>query len=149
MINVNDFKCLTDNETIELAIRNRQPDGIVVIPPRLSDIEPERKHWLLDRAILLPADTTIVLQNCTIKLSDQCRDNIFRSANCGIGIEDPERIANIHICGEGFCQLVGADHPRATGDGSKYWPAPVRIRWRICATRRWLRGCRARYEKTV
>ena len=68
MINVNDFKLLTDNETIENAISNRQADGIVIIPPRVSDIEPERTYWLLDRAILIPENTTIILQNCMIKL---------------------------------------------------------------------------------
>ena len=124
MINVNDFKCLTDNETLELAIANKQADGIVVIPPRVSDIEPERTYWLLDRAILLPENTTVVLQNCTIKLSDRCRDNFFRSANCGMGIEFPERIKNIHIRGEGLCTLLGADHPRASGDGSKVIHCP-------------------------
>ena len=124
MISANDFHGQTDNETIELAIKNRQPDGIVLIPPRISDIEPERRHWLLDRAILLSGNTTVILQNCTIKLSDRCRDNFFRSANCGIGIEDPAPISNIHIRGEGFCSLVGADHPRASGDGSKILANP-------------------------
>ena len=42
MINVNDFLCKTDNETIERAMQNRTADGIVVIPPRASDVEPER-----------------------------------------------------------------------------------------------------------
>lgn len=124
MVNANDFRGLSDNETIERAMQNRQADGIVLIPPRVSDIEPERTHWLLDRAILIPENTTVVLQNCTIKLSDRCRDNFFRSANCGIGIENPERMRNIHLRGEGFCTLVGADHPRATGDGSKILACP-------------------------
>ncbi len=124
MICVNDFRGLTDNETIERAMANRTADGIVVIPPRESDIEPERRMWLLDRAILVPENTTVLLQNCTIKLSDRCRDNFFRSANCGIGIEDPVRIRNIHIRGEGLCTLVGADRPRAAGDGSKILACP-------------------------
>ena len=124
MINVNDFSALTDNETIEKAIAHKQADGIVVIPPRQSHVEPERKFWLLDRAILLPENTTVILQNCTIKLSDRCRDNFFRSANCGIGIAYPERIRNIHIRGEGLCVLLGADHPRATGDGGKILANP-------------------------
>ena len=124
MVSVNDFRCATDNESLEQAIANRGPDGIVVIPPRCSEIEPERTYWLLDRAILLPANTTVILQNCTIKLSDKCRDNFFRSANCGIGIADPERIENIHIRGEGLCTLLGADHPRAVGDGGKILANP-------------------------
>jgi len=119
MINVNDYPGRTDSETIENALRHRQPDGIVLIPPRQSTREPERSHWLLDRAILLEEGTTVVLQNCTLKLSDRCRDNFFRSANCGMGIADPQPITNIHIRGEGLCRLVGADHPRATGDSSK------------------------------
>lgn len=126
MINVNDFCCSTDSETLENAIVNRTSDGVVVIPPRVSDIESERAYWLIDRAILIPKNTTIVLQNCKIKLSDKCRDNFFRSANCGMGIEFPERIRNIHIRGEGLCVLEGADHPRAAGDGSKHlqYPCP-------------------------
>ncbi len=123
MRTVNDFAGKTDNDRIEEAIRNRNGD-IVVIPPRVSDIEPERDWWLLDRAILLPENTTILLQNCRIKLSDKCRDNFFRSANCGLGIENPELIGNIHIRGVGDCVLEGADHPRATGDSSKFIACP-------------------------
>ncbi|MBE6612747.1 MAG: hypothetical protein E7632_09670 [Ruminococcaceae bacterium] len=128
MISVNDYRCTTDSETLEAAIAARTADGIVVIPPRVSDIEPERTYWLIDRAILIPENTTIVLQNCKIKLSDRCRDNFFRSANCGIGIEFPEPIRNIHLRGEGLCILEGADHPRAVGDGSKILKNPCPYR---------------------
>ena len=123
MRTVNDFSGKTDNERIEEAIRNRDGE-IVVIPPRKSDIEPGRDWWLLDRAILLPENTTVVLQNCRIKLSDNCRDNFFRSANCGIGIENPPTISSIHIRGVGDCVLEGADHPRSTGDSSKFIACP-------------------------
>lgn len=124
MVNANDFLCGNDSDTLEKAIACRNSDGIVIIPPRNSPSEPERGYWLLDRAILLPENTTVILQNCTVKLSDRCRDNFFRSANCGMGIEFPERIKNIHIRGEGTCTLLGADHPRATGDGSKILANP-------------------------
>ena len=105
MVNVNAFHGGTDNEILETAIAGRDADGIVYIPARVSDVEPERIWWLLDRAVLIPENTTIILQNCKIKLSDRCRDNFFRSANCGIGIENPERIHNIHLKGEGLCIL--------------------------------------------
>ena len=126
MINVNNYKGNTDIEIFEAAFADRGADGIIIIPPRLCENEPERDYWLIDRAILIPENTTVILQNCTIKLSDKCRDNFFRSANCGLGIEFPEKIKNIHIKGEGLCTLVGADHPRATGDGSKLlsYPCP-------------------------
>ena len=128
MINANDFRGATDSDTLEQAVENRTADGIVLIPPRESDIEPERTYWLIDRAVLIPENTTIVLQNCTIKLSDKCRDNFFRTANCGFGFPDPAPIRNVHIRGEGLCVLQGADHPRATGDSSKllHTPCPHR-----------------------
>ena len=119
MINANHYHIGTDSETLENALRHIGNDRILVIPPRESDIEPERTYWLIDRAILIPENTTIVLQNCKVKLSDRCRDNFFRSANCGLGIEFPERIHNVHLRGEGLCILEGADRPRATGDSSK------------------------------
>lgn len=124
MVNVNDFKGKTDSEILENAIANRTADGIVVISPRNSDTEPERDYWLIDRAILIPENTTVILQNCTIKLSDKSRDNFFRTANCGFGIEYPEKIKNVHLVGEGLCTLLGADHPRSTGDGGKILANP-------------------------
>lgn len=124
MIIATDFQGKTDSEILENALKEKTADGIVVIPPRKPDEQSDRTYWLIDRAILLPENTTVILQNCKIKLSDQCRDNFFRSANCGMGIEFPEKISNIHIKGEGLCILEGADHPRATGDSSKLLHAP-------------------------
>ena len=80
MINANDFRGATDSDTLEKAVENRTADGIVLIPPRESDIEPERTYWLIDRAVLIPENTRIVLQNCTIKLSDKCRDLFLRQS---------------------------------------------------------------------
>lgn len=119
MVNANDFCGKNDSDVLNNAVRGRGDDGIVVIPSRRSDIEPERDFWLLDAAVLIPENTTVVLQNCKLKLSDRARDNFFRSANCGLGIEFPERIHNITLRGEGTCVLEGADHPRASGDASK------------------------------
>lgn len=117
MNNFKNFVGSTDSDKIEEALR-LVDDGIFVLPSR-NIVDNERDYWLIDRAILIPENTTIILQNCTIKLSDSCRDNFFRTANCGIGIEFPESIKNVHIKGEGECRLIGADHPRATGDSSK------------------------------
>ncbi|MBE6891615.1 MAG: hypothetical protein E7481_06270 [Ruminococcaceae bacterium] len=119
MIDINNFKGFTDSDVIDNAFANIDSDRTVVISPRISDTEPERDWWLIDRAILIPENTTVILRNCKIKLSDKCRDNFFRTANCGWGIEDIEVIHNIHIKGEGICLLEGADNPRATGDSEK------------------------------
>jgi len=124
MVNANDFCGKNDSEILNNAVRGRDRDGIVIIPPRCRDTESERDFWLLDSAVLLPENTTIILQGCKLKLSDRARDNFFRSANCGLGIAYPERIHNVHIRGEGLCVLEGADHPRASGDSSKILRAP-------------------------
>ena len=42
MSNANDFRGATDSDTLEKAVENRTADGIVLIPPRESDIEQER-----------------------------------------------------------------------------------------------------------
>ena len=92
MKDVNNYSGKTDNERIEAAIRDRG-DNTVVIRRRVSDVEPERDWWLLDRAVLLPGGTTVILEDCRIKLSDHCRDNFFRSANCGLGIAEIEPLS--------------------------------------------------------
>ena len=119
MVYANDFLRETDSDTLQAAVDGRGRDGIVVIGPRVSDIDSERDYWMLDRAVLLPSNTVIIIENCKIKLSDLCRDNFLRSANCGLGIKENEPICNVHIKGEGNAVLEGADHPRATGDGGK------------------------------
>lgn len=148
MVNINDYLKATDSESFENAIANRNSDGIVLIPPRMSEIEPKRTYWLIDRAILLPENTTIIMQNSTIKLSDKCRDNFFRTANCGMGIEFPQRIKNVHIIGIGKATLLGADQPRATGDGSKILanPCPYEVE-DLCKMADWIPKERRTPEK--
>ncbi len=75
--------------------------------------------WLIDKAILLPGNAVLELDNCTIKLSDHCRDNFIRSANAGLGISDVKPLGNIRIIGKGNVLLEGAANPRATGDHNK------------------------------
>ncbi len=91
----------------------------MVIPRRNVVGDGERDVWMLDSAILVPGDTELVLDNCHIKLSDRCRDNMMRSANCGVGITEIEPISHVRIRGVGKVLLEGADRPRATGDGAK------------------------------
>ena len=123
MCNVNDFQGTSDSDRIDAALRHCK-NGILVIPKRIPETESERDWWLIDRAIVIPGGVTVLLENCKIKLSDRCRDNFFRSANCGLGITEIAPLSDIHIKGIGNCVLEGADHPRATGDGSKVLANP-------------------------
>lgn len=112
----------TDSQRINQAIATAVQQGSIVRIPRINQhVGPNQPEnlWLLDEAILLPSNITVELHDCNIKLSDKCRDNFFRSANCGIGIAPIEPAHNIHIIGKGNPVLIGADHPRSTGDSGK------------------------------
>jgi hypothetical protein len=110
----------SDVERINQAIAAGAKAGCRVVIPRVN-LRDGRPHdvWLLDSAIILPGDTTLDLDNCRIKLSDRCRDNVMRSANCGLGITKIQMLRNIHVRGIGRVVLEGADRPRSTGDSSK------------------------------
>ena len=98
----------TDSDRIQAAVLAGAANGEkVVIPVRIPDDAAARDYWLLDRAILLPANTTLVLENCRLKVSDQSRDNLIRSANCGVEISMPPVLRNIHIIGVGTAVLGG------------------------------------------
>ena len=115
-ITPNDFKG-TDDERINAAIRAAKGKGYVVRIPAAN--AKGGMIWKLDRAILLPSDITVILDNCTIQLSDRCRDNMFRSDNVGEGITNPGWNQNINLIGVGNVTLKGAANPRSTGDGAR------------------------------
>jgi hypothetical protein len=115
----NDFEG-SDVERINQALQAAAGTGTRVTIPRGNRApEGDRDLWLLDSAILVPGDTVLELNNCHLKLSDRCRDNFIRSANCGVGISDIQPLRGIRLYGVGNVLLEGADHPRATGDGGK------------------------------
>lgn len=115
-ITPNDFKG-TDSQRIQKAVQAAgKAGGVVKIPAFNAN---KSNIWKLDEAILLPSNITVLLENCTIQLSDSCRDNMFRSDNVGAGIQSPVWNKNIHLIGIGQVLLKGADNPRATGDAAR------------------------------
>lgn len=119
VITPNDFEG-TDSERINQAVRVAAETGRRVVIPRINlAADGPREVWLLDSAILVESGVMLELENCHLKLSDRCRDNFIRSANCGLGITDIMPMTDIHIRGIGNALLEGADHPRATGDSAK------------------------------
>lgn len=110
----------TDSQRIAAAIADAGNfGGLVKIPARIPDTESDRNYWLIDSAILIPANTTIIFENCKVKLSDSARDNFIRTANVMPEYKTIEPIENIHIIGVGDVVFEGADHPRSTGDSFK------------------------------
>lgn len=118
--NPNSYKG-TDSQRIQQAVDAAVASGGRVVIPHinLGENVPDSQLWLLDEAVRLPSNVTVELDGCRLKLSDRCRDNFFRSANCGIGISPIEPGENIHLLGRNGAVLEGADRPRATGDGAK------------------------------
>jgi hypothetical protein len=115
-INPNQFEG-NDTQRIQSAIdAAKGTTNTIVIPSVNSN---GTNIWLLDSAILLPGDMTVILDNCTLQLSDKCRDNMFRSDNVGIGIVNPKWNKNISLIGIGDVHLKGANNPRATGDSHR------------------------------
>lgn len=113
VITPNDFKG-SDTERIQAAIRAAEKTtGKIVIPMQNAN---GTGSWMIDRAILLPSNITVILDNCTLQLSDKSRDNMFRSDNVGPGISNPIWNHDISIIGIGEVVLNGADNPRSTGD---------------------------------
>ena len=47
------------------------------------------KDYFIDRAILVPSNITIIIDNCTIKQNDYVFDNVFRGNNLIINGIDP------------------------------------------------------------
>jgi hypothetical protein len=115
-ITPNQFKG-NDIQRIRLAIDAAKKTNYKVFIP--SENSNGTNIWLIDSAILLPSNITVILDNCTIQLSDSCRDNMFRSDNIIIGNTDQKWNSNISIIGVGKVTLKGALNPRATGDGAK------------------------------
>lgn len=107
----------TDTERIHQAIvAAKGTTNSIRIPVRNSN---GSNIWMIDSAILLPSNMKIILDNCTLQLSNDSRDNLFRSDNVGLGITNPVWNENISIIGIGEVTLRGADHPRSTGDGAR------------------------------
>ncbi len=77
------------------------------------------KDYRIDRAILVGSDTTIVIDNCTIKQNDFVFDNVFRGNNLVIHAIHPYAepldvtpISNVKIIGKGDAYIIGTDKPQ-------------------------------------
>lgn len=75
--------------------------------------------YLIDRAILVPSDTTVIVDNCTVKQNDLVFDNVFRGNNLIINGIDPygvpidvTPIHDIRIIGKGDAKIIGTDKPK-------------------------------------
>ena len=103
----------TDSSAIERCMQDAKQE------PGERTIVFDGKDFYIDRAILVPSDTTVVLDNCTIKQNDYVFDNVFRGDNLIINGIDPygtpidvTPISNIKIIGKGNASVIGTDKPQ-------------------------------------
>ena len=132
-ITPNDVVGASDSDRIENAIAQAvaTTSRTVVIPGR-NDRD-GGNVWLIDRAILVPSDFTLVVSNACVRLAPGVKDNIIR--NAGTTCDPLAGNTNIVIRGIGSATLSGG-----TG-ASHFTPAGDKSGWRtigilLCGTER-------------
>ena len=119
-ITPNDFKKGSDSDRMEAAIREAVKSGINSIEiPRYDNVK-GKAIWLIDRAIVLPSDFTLILNDCLVRLSPGTRDNII--TNNGARTNPLSENQNIRIVGQGNAVLSSGleAHFDPPGDKSGY-----------------------------
>ncbi len=102
----------TDSQSIQNAVDYASKTGAnSVTVPRINQRTGE-PIWIIDRAVILPSDMEIVLDNCHLRQADGCMDNIFRNFAdvAKEGHTPEERMHNIVIRGQGHAVLDGGNH---------------------------------------
>jgi hypothetical protein len=117
----NDFQDGTDSARIEAAIAAAVRTGERSVEiPRMNKMSGQ-PCWLIERAILLPSDFTLILRDCLVRLSPGTQDNIIR--NAGAAKDPMEANENIRILGVGNAVLSG-------GTEAHFDPPGDRSGWR-------------------
>lgn len=77
------------------------------------------RDYRIDRAILVDCDTTVIIDNCTVKQNDFVFDNMFRGKNVVINAINPYLVPwdvtplrNVKILGKGDAYVIGTDKPQ-------------------------------------
>ncbi len=108
VITPNDFKG-TDSERIEKAIDAAVKAGSYRIHVPAYNEARKDNIWLIDRAIILPSDFSLILDGATIELAPGVQDNIVRNAAAGVKGAKPDK--NVEV--------IGIGHAKATLSGGK------------------------------
>ena len=120
-VSPNDVSGSTDSDRIEAAITAAISSGEnEVVIPKYNQRTGE-DIWLIDRAILLPSNLRLVLDDCLVRLSPGTQDNIIRNT----GTMDVPMTANtnITIVGQGNAILSGGTEVHFDPPGDKSgWP---------------------------
>ncbi len=103
------FIAETDSKSIQNAVDAAEKGQIKTVRiPRVSK-RSGKEEWLIDKAILLPSNITVVLDDCHLILEEGIYDNIFRNKNryTEISTKPEGKQHGIRIIGEGNAILDG------------------------------------------
>jgi hypothetical protein len=120
VITPNQFRKGSDSDRIEAAISEAMKTGVNSIEIPRYNQQGQKAEWLIDRAIVLPSDFTLVLRDCLVRLSPGTQDNII--TNSGARTQPLSENKNIRILGVGNVILSGGleAHFNPPGDKSGY-----------------------------
>ncbi|MFA5330276.1 MAG: hypothetical protein WC384_20960 [Prolixibacteraceae bacterium] len=105
VITPNQYLKGSDSDRIEAAIADALKSGINSIEiPRYNNVG-KKAEWLIDRAIVVPSDFTLNLNDCLVRLSPGTKDNII--TNAGARTRPISENKNIRILGRGNAVLSG------------------------------------------
>lgn len=119
-ITPNQFLRGSDSDRIEAAIAEAVKSGTNSIEiPRFNE-KRKKAEWLIDRAIVVPSDFTLLMRDCLIRLSPGTQDNII--TNSGARTNPLSANKNIRILGIGNATLSGGleSHWEKAGDQNGY-----------------------------
>ena len=107
----------TDSERIEKAIAKACETGVRRV--RIPRVNAARKDpvWLLDRAVLLPDDFTLLLDDALLQSAPGVRDNVIRNAGAVPGALVTNR--NVSVIGTGHAVLCQGGPARYDPPGDK------------------------------
>jgi len=111
-ISANDFAdtCSTDGEMIQSAVDLAAQHGIEAVVPRFN-ARTGRAVWVIERSVLLPCETTLVIDNAHLRMADLAVCNMFRNRNAGTpeGNSEAGTQRGIRIIGRGGALLDGGE----------------------------------------
>ena len=103
LIDASQFPGENGGERIQAAIDSfGAMPKVIEVGPQGPDLD---GRWILTRAIILPSNTTLILQGARLYMADHVSDNIIRNLHADTG--DDRRDENIHILGIGAAELDG------------------------------------------
>lgn len=111
-INVNEFlNCECDSDMIQAALDNAKKTGEAVVIPKINK-RTGKDIWDISKTVYLYDESTLILQNCHLRMTDDAICVMFANKNAGtpIALEKEGQQKNITIRGMGKALLDGGKH---------------------------------------